>query len=258
MGTALVTGATSGIGEEFCWQLAAAGHNLVIVARNEQKLNETAQKITQAARVKVEVLPADLTKPEDVEKVCERLTAKQAPVGLLVNNAGMALGQPFAAGSYEKEEYALDLMVRSVMRLAHAAANAMGERGRGAILNVSSIASRTPYGTYAAHKAWVRSFTEGLALEMAPKNVTVTALMPGWVMTEFQQRGGLDHTIWPKFMWIDVAEVVSQSLAAVRRGQVEVVPTWRYAVLDQVMRLAPRSVVRQIASRIGDPEHPVV
>ena len=179
MGIALVTGATSGIGEEFCWQLAAAHHDLVLVARREEKLRKLAEDLRQIAGVKAEVIVADLGVAGDVDRVAQRLLDEQSPVGLLVNNAGFALGCSFIDNTIEAEENALDVMVRAPMVLSYAALNAMRARGRGAIINVSSVASETGAGTYSAHKAWIRAFSEGLSEELRGSGVTVTAVCPG-------------------------------------------------------------------------------
>lgn len=243
-GTALVTGATSGIGLEFAWQLAAARHHLVLVARDVERLERVAAQIRAAAAVDVEVLPADLSRPAELDRVAERLRSSERPVGLLVNNAGFAIGQRFSDGDLEVELGALDVMVRAVLTLSHAASGAMVERGRGAILNVSSVAALTAMGTYAAHKAWVRTFSEGLAAELAGTGVTVTALCPGLVHTELHARAELADDGWPSFAWIDVASMVEAALAAVRRGTVIVTPTLRYRLGSALLRLLPRSVVR--------------
>ncbi|MBV7362926.1 SDR family oxidoreductase [Actinomycetaceae bacterium TAE3-ERU4] len=258
MGTALVTGATSGIGKEFCWQLAAAGHNLVIVSRSNDKLCDLAEKLRQAAAVKVEVLPADLTVDSDLEKVVHRLEKSENPVGLLVNNAGMALGQRFLDGDLKREVFALNLMVKAPMVLAHAAGRAMRERGRGAIINVSSIASRTAYGTYASHKAWLRTFSEGLSNELIGTGVTVTALMPGWVHTGFHEAAGLDDSIWPSWAWIKAETVVQNALQAVRRKRVETVPSLQYRLVDGILHHAPRFLVRKFTGRVREGQDPVV
>ena len=138
MATALITGATAGLGLEFAWQLATAKHDVVLVARNEERLTRLAAQLEAAAGIRAEVLVADLSVRADVERVAERLRATERPVGLLVNNAGLGLNQRFVGGDLADEETALAVMVRAVMVLSHAAAGAMVARGRGAILNVAS------------------------------------------------------------------------------------------------------------------------
>lgn len=250
MGTALVTGASAGLGEEFCWQLAAARHNLVVVARREDRLRELARRIEQAMAVRVEVLPADLSLDEDVQRVAARLRDPDRPVGLLVNNAGFGRGKPFLEGDFNEELDALRVMVQAVMVLTRAAGEAMVQRGRGAILNVSSVASDTGMGTYSAHKAWVKAFSEGLAEELRGSGVSVTAVMPGMVATEFHERTAVDVTRVAAISWISAEDVVSQALAAVRRRQVLVTPTLRYKLTSTGVKLAPRWVVRTVTRQI--------
>lgn len=245
MGTALVTGATSGLGTEFCWQLAAAGHDLVLVARREKELNNLADQLRAIAGVRAEVLPADLSDPSQVERVCARLDSDEAPVGLLVNNAGYALGEAFVDNDLAAECAALDVMVRAPMVLAHHAVRAMRDRGRGAVLNVASVAAETGAGTYSAHKAWVRAFTEGLAEELRGSGVTVTAVCPGPVHTNFFDAAGVDMSGAPQWLWAQPEQVVSDALDAVRWGRVLVVPTVPAKVAMAAMRLAPRWLTRR-------------
>ncbi|MPV36383.1 SDR family NAD(P)-dependent oxidoreductase, partial [Georgenia subflava] len=246
MGTALVTGATSGIGLELAWQLATSRHRLVLVARSADRLEKVAHQIRSAAAVKVEVLPADLSTRAGRDAVVDRIRQAHRPVGLLVNNAGFGLGQHLLDGELAREEEALEVMVRAVLVLSKAAAEAMVARGRGAILNVSSMSAFTAMGTYAAHKAWVLTFTEALAGELSGTGVTATALCPGLVRTEFHQRSGVDADAWPDAGWIDVERVAAAGLAAVRRGQVVVTPSLRYTALAAGLRLAPRRLVRAV------------
>lgn len=246
MGTALVTGASAGLGLEFAWQLATARHDLVLVARDEERLQRLAAQLEAAAGVRAEVLAADLADREQLERVAERLRQPERPVGLLVNNAGLGLNQRFVGGDLAQEEAALDVMVRAVLVLSHAAAGPMTERGRGAILNVASVAALLASGTYSAHKAWVRSFTEGLAVELKGTGVTATALCPGFVHTEFHERGRIDVSAYPEVAWLNAEDVVATALADVRRGAVISTPSLRYRTLSAVARLAPRSAVRAV------------
>lgn len=254
MGTALITGASEGIGLEFAWQLAEAQHNLVLVARRRQKLEEIAAKIHNLAGVKVEVLAADLSTQAGVDAVAERIRSTQLPpTGLLVNNAGFGLGQSFIDGDMGRELDALNVMVRAVMELSRAATDVMIPRGHGAILNVASVAARTVMGTYSAHKAWVATFTESLSTELAGTGVTATVLLPGLTRSGFHAAAHIDDTQWPKFVWLESQYLVSQALDAVRKGRVYCVPSLRYALSEAVLRRLPRCGVRYFvgASRVA-------
>lgn len=244
MGTALITGASSGLGLEFAWQLAAAKHNLVLVSRDTGRLTELADQLRAAANVRVEVLPADLTEPEELEIVAQRLQTLERPVGLLINNAGLGIAQGFVGGDLDREVKALDLMVKAMLVLSHTAAQQMSSRGRGAILNVGSVAGHLATGTYSAHKAWVRSFTESLAVELRQTGVTATVLQPGFVRTEFHERAEIDSSILPNFAWLNAEDVVSAALRDVRRGVVLSTPSLRYRAVSGLLRIAPRRTIR--------------
>ncbi|NTW40452.1 MAG: SDR family oxidoreductase [Cellulomonadaceae bacterium] len=246
MATALITGASAGLGLEFAWQLATARHDVVLVARDVERLERLAGQLRAAAGIRAEVLPADLADREQVERVAERLRTPERPVGLLVNNAGFGLGQKFVGGDLAEHERSLDVMVRAVMVLSHAAVGPMVERGRGAVLNVSSVAALTAMGTYSADKAWVRVFTEGLAVELRGTGVTATALCPGLVHTEFHERAGLEREV-PELAWLNADAVVSAALADVRRGAVISTPSLRYGVMSEVARLLPRAAIRALS-----------
>lgn len=247
MGNALITGASAGLGREFAHQLAAEGNDVILVARSEDRLNELADELNEAFGVNVEVLPADLRLPDDVERVAARLRESHDPVTLLVNNAGFGVGQDFVGGSLFREMEALNVMVAAVLVLTHAAAETMVARGRGAILNIASMTSLTAQGTYSAHKAWVRTFTEGLAAELAGTGVVATVSNPGLIRTEFHERSNVDASQWPDGVFADPATVVRESLDAVRRGQVIVTPTPLYKAAAAVLRATPRAVVRKVA-----------
>ncbi|MDO8143477.1 MULTISPECIES: SDR family oxidoreductase [Isoptericola] len=253
MGTALVTGATAGLGLEIAWQLATARHDLVLVARDGERLDRVAGQIRAAAGVHVEVIQADLARHDDVTRVAERLTVTGAdpeddrrPVGLLVNNAGFAPAQRFVAGDLDIELDAVDVMVRAVMVLSHAAVGQMVPRGRGAVLNVASVAALTAGGSYAAAKAYVRTFTEGLAVELKGTGVTATVLCPGFTRTEFHDRAGLSTEVLPDGAWLHAADVAAEALADVRRGVVISTPSVRYKAAAALLRAMPRWAVRAV------------
>lgn len=244
MATALITGGTAGLGLEFAWQLATARHDLVLVARDGDRLEEVADALRSAAGVDVEVIVADLAQLADLERVAARVRDRERPVSLLVNNAGFGLNQPFVGGDLDVELRAVDVMVRAVLVLAHEAADAMRERGRGAILNVGSVAGLTTSGTYSAIKAWVRTFTEVLAVQLRGTGVTATVLCPGLTHTEFHERSSIDTGAIPELAWLDADRVVADALEDVRRGRVISTPSLRYTAASAVLRLLPRAAVR--------------
>ncbi|MGW2095604.1 SDR family NAD(P)-dependent oxidoreductase [Promicromonospora sukumoe] len=257
MGTALITGGSAGLGLEFARQLAAAGHDLVLVARDERRLEEVAGQLRAATGVAVEVLPADLSVPDDVARVARRLAVVGGrpddgdlrPVGLLVNNAGFATSSPFSAGRVTTERRGIDVMVKAVVELTYAAVGQMRERGRGAILNVGSVAALTAGGTYAAAKAYVRTFTESLAAELKGTGVTATVVAPGFTHTEFHARAGItESSIVPEWGWLEAEDVVRAALADVRRGVVLSTPSLRYKVASAALRVMPRWAVRAVGS----------
>jgi short-subunit dehydrogenase len=247
MGTALITGASAGLGVEFAWQLATVRHNLVLVARDRSRLELTAARIRSAAGVRVEVLQADLSDPAGIALVSARLAQDENPVGLLINNAGFGHRGSFLEVELEDSIKALDVMVRAVMELSWVAGRSMTGRGRGAILNVSSVAAHMASGTYAAAKAWVKTFTESLAVELKGTGVTATALLPGLTRTEFHSRAGIDDLSYPAVAWLNADDVVARALADVRRGRVLSTPSLRYGVLGQVMRVLPRAMMRSLS-----------
>lgn len=251
MGIALVTGGTSGIGASFARQLAAKGYDIVLVARNKERLDETAHELRGMGRT-VEVLPADLSKRADVAKVVTRLEDTAKPIDILVNNAGFGMHSKLSDADPSRHDFALEVMVRSVRELAAAAARAMRSRGRGQIINVSSTAGFIAMSSgYSAIKAWVTNFSEGLSNELHKTGVTVTALCPGWVHTEFHERAGISKGGIPGWMWLDADKLVRSALRDAERGKVISIPSVRYKVLMGVVRILPRSVVRAISRAIS-------
>ncbi|MFG2512422.1 SDR family NAD(P)-dependent oxidoreductase [Streptomyces sp. NPDC048584] len=250
MGVALVTGGTSGIGAAFARALADRGWDLVLVARDRDRLDRMAVELGARGRT-VEVLPADLSDRTDVERVAARLEDSGRPVDMLVNNAGFGVHAPLASPDTTVHDRALEVMGRTVLVLSGAAARAMRDRGAGAIVNVSSTAGHVTMGSYSAVKAFVTTLTEGLANELHGTGVTVTALCPGWVRTEFHERAGIRSSSIPGFLWLDADRLVETGLRDVRRGRVISMPSLRYRVLIWFTRHLPRSTVRWISRRIS-------
>lgn len=248
LGTALVTGPTAGIGHQFAQQLAARGHDLVLVARDEKRLAEVAAELRASYDVEVEVLPADLTDRASLVRVEERLADPDRPVELLVNNAGFGLKGRFLSNDIDAETAMLEVLVTAVLRLTHAALGPMAERGHGGVINVSSVAGLLPRGTYSAAKAWVNSFTEWAAHEYGPRGVTVMVLAPGFVRTEFHGRMGVDQSSAPDFLWLEADRLVRDALADYDRGHTWSVPGAQYKVITSVARLVPNGVLQRFQS----------
>jgi short-subunit dehydrogenase len=252
--TALVTGATAGIGLAFVRHLAAEGYDLILVARDEARLAATAAELPG----KSEVLAADLGTDEGRERVAERLSDAERPVDLLVNNAGLSLNTPFLRSTPALETSLLNLNVHAVMRLTLAAAQAMTARGKGDIINVSSVSGfgvAMPGSTYPASKAWVTNFTESVALSAKRFGVRVMALCPGYVKTEFHGRAGINMSKLPGWLWLNADTLVIDALKDLRRGKIVSVPTWKYKIAVFGLRHMPRPLVQLVArdtrGRIG-------
>jgi short-subunit dehydrogenase len=245
---ALVTGASAGIGEAFARQLAKDGYDLVLVARRRDRLETLAKELGSAHGVSCEVISADLAKNDEVAGIEERLRA--GDIDLLVNNAGFGTFGEFAKLPLDRELEELDLNVRALMRLSHAALGGMTERGRGGIINVASAAGFQPIpynATYSATKAFVLHFSEALHEEARGRGVSVTCLCPGPVRTEFQQVSGVDEKALPSFAWVGVDTVVGDALSALRQGRAIALPGTFNAVTANSVRLVPRFLVRRIA-----------
>jgi uncharacterized protein len=244
MPTALVTGATSGIGLGFARRLASDGHDLVLVARDRERLASVADELSRSG-VQCSVISADLSVRASLDEVAARITEGSPRVDVLVNAAGFGVGQHFVAGSLDVEQAVIDVMVTAVMRLSHAALPGMVERRRGALINVSSVAGFLPYGSYSAAKAWVTTFTQGIATEVAGSGVRVMAVCPGFVRTEFHDRAGIEIDRSSDTWWLEVDDVVDTALRDLRRGRVISVRGAAYKGLVAGTHLLPRDLVRR-------------
>jgi uncharacterized protein len=246
--TALVTGATAGIGASFVRALSARGYDLVLVARDEERLRAMGVG---------EVLAADLADDKGCALVEERCAAG---VDLLVNNAGIGTRGAFDTVAVEHEEQMLRVNVRAVMRLTHAALPPMVARGSGAILNVSSVAGFAPGArgaTYSASKAWVTNFSESLHLQYADRGVKVMALAPGFTRTEFHDRAEMDVSGIPEALWLQADRVVADALADLDRGKPLSVPGLQYKAIVAASRVIPTGiragVTRVVRKRLPGP-----
>ena len=245
-GTALITGPTAGIGRAFAEQLAARGHDLVLVARDSNRLVELAERLESRHGVRVEVLSADLADRASLATVEARVADPERPVVMLVNNAGFGHKQPFTENSVEDEQQMLDVLVVAVMRLSHAALRGQAARGRGGIINVSSVAAYFPRGTYGAAKAWVNQFGLWAAAEYRSRGVIVTTVCPGFTKTEFHQRMGVRRGTG--FLWLEPAFVVERALADFDRGRALSIPGRQYRAIVAATRLVPSRALQTYQS----------
>ncbi|QNN82809.1 SDR family NAD(P)-dependent oxidoreductase [Brachybacterium sp. Z12] len=248
--TSLITGASSGLGTEYAHQLARRGDHLVLVARDAARLEELAAELTRAGAAEVEVLSADLSSPDGIAAVVERLTDEARPVETLINSAGFGLPLAFERNDIEDEARHLRLHVEVPMRLMHAALPGMLARRSGTILNISSASAVMPRSTYAAVKSWQVMFSRWASSQYRSRGVTVTAVCPGYTHTDFHARLGLakgEEGI-PDWLWLEAPRVVSESLRDVARAKAVSVPSRRYKAIYTAARLAPDGLMARLAA----------
>ncbi|WP_313823370.1 SDR family oxidoreductase [Citricoccus sp.] len=245
--TILITGATAGLGAEFARQLAGQGHHLVITSRNPHQLVAKARGLEAQYGISVETLTTDLSTAEGIEVVAARLRQREQPITMLVNNAGSGLATEFHASEAEDELAMLKLLVEAPMLLSHAAIQAFLARGGGRIINVSSVAGFLPEGSYGAAKAWSISFSRWANTRYKPDGVTITALCPGPVRTEFHTRAGIDTSKRPKWAWMDAEDVVREGLTAAAEGRSVCIPSRRYRSLMTAARFSPDALVERFS-----------
>jgi short-subunit dehydrogenase len=248
---ALVTGATSGIGESFTRLLASNKYNVVLVARDLPRLQERAQGLEAKYGIKTQVIQADLATDEGCLKVEKYILENQ--VDVLINNAGFGTSKAFTKSTLEIEQQLLDVLVRTPMRLMHVALPLMKQRNQGIIINVSSVAGYIAGGSYSASKSYLTVLTESLHTELAATNVKVSALCPGFTRTEFHQRGKMSMKGLPNFLWLNSDRLVEQSWKDAMKGKAVSVPGWQYKLLVFVVQtLVPRSLVRKVGMNLRD------
>src|SRR6478609_632547 len=247
--TALVTGATAGLGAEFARQLAEQGHRVVLVARDAGRLAATAAELENSYGAAAETISADVTDDAGIAAVVARLSDPERPVEILVNNAGIGLLRSFEDNGIAEEKKHLKLHVEAAMELTHAALQGMLARQSGRIINVASVAAFLPRGTYSAAKAWLLSFSRSANMAYAARGVKVTAVCPGFTHTEFHDRMGMDKTATPRWMWLEARQVVSEGLADNAKGRAVSIPSKRYKVLTSVARVLPSKLVAGPARR---------
>jgi short-subunit dehydrogenase len=247
---AVVTGASAGIGKEFCERLAARGYDLIMVARDGNRLEALRRDLEQRHDIGVDVFPADLTLDDDVSRLAG-LVAGTSRLALLVNNAGFGTRGALADASPARQEAMLRLHTLAPMRLTQAALPVLLKNGRGAIVNVSSVASflySAGNVNYCATKAYLTTFSEGLAAELRGTGVRAQALCPGFTRSEFHGRMDADIRGIPAWMWMSAGKVVETSLRNLERGgPVVCVPGVRYKLAVLLLRLLPRRLISPLA-----------
>jgi short-subunit dehydrogenase len=251
---ALVTGASSGIGEAFARALAARGHDLAVVARRRGRLDSLAASLGGDG-VRVHVLAADLRAPSEVRSVLGRLADRRLSVQVLVNNAGFGVWGRFHEQDLDLQLDQLRVHAEASVLLTHGLAGAMADRGEGAIVNVASSAALQPVpylAVYSATKAFLTSFTEAIDAELRPRGVSVLAVHPGAVATEFGRVSGVDPEGEPGPV-ISARRVADESLRALERGRRSLVPDWRMRAMLRGSRLLPRGLRMAVTERAYRP-----
>jgi uncharacterized protein len=257
---AAITGASSGIGATFARKLAARGYDLVLIARREDRLRSLAEELAAAHRISAESMAADLIQEADLQRVSDRLE-KDSRLALLVNNAGFGTLGFFNETDLRGQTGMHLLHVMAAMRLTHAALANMVPRGKGAVINVASVAGfvMSPGSvSYCATKAWMNRFTEGLAIELAIKRsaVKVQALCPGFTLSEFHDTVGMDRSTIPQSLWMTSDFVVEESLRGLDAGKLFVIPGWRYKLIVAATKLFPDALLRRVYTRASRRRRP--
>lgn len=244
---ALVTGASAGLGAAFARALGRRGYDLILVARRRERLEALAEELAKAGAT-AEVWPADLTDAAALAGVEERIR-RHDRLAMLVNNAGFGLDGLFHESDLSGPDAMVRLHVLAPVRLTHAALPGMTARGRGAVIQVSSVAAwlqGAGGAMYCATKAFLNSFTLSLAIELAGTGVRVQTLCPGFTYTEFHDVLGMDRRLVPKFWWLRAEYVAEQSLRDLDRGKVVSIPSLRYKLLAAVFRVMPQWVINRV------------
>ncbi|MGH7986214.1 MAG: SDR family NAD(P)-dependent oxidoreductase [Candidatus Binataceae bacterium] len=256
MSTALITGASSGLGEQFAYSLGRRKYNLVLIARREERMRSIAARAKEMGAPETRVIACDLSRREAPEEIQRRLDGEQVTIDYLVNNAGFGTSGHFERLPLERELEEIDLNVKALVALTRLFLPAMVRRHGGTILNVASTAAFQPVPymtTYAATKAFVLSFSQGLAAELSGTGVTVTAVCPGPVRTEFQGVAHNEKAFMPSFTYMEAPKVVEQAIAAAASRRGVYVNGALNFTMAQMTRFVPRSWVTAIARNIYRP-----
>ena len=245
---ALVTGATSGIGESFTRLLAENNYNIVLVARDMPRLQERARELEAKFRVETHIIQADLSTDAGCTAVEHYIANNQ--VDVLINNAGFGLNKAFTISDLDAEQQMFDVLIRTPMRLMHVALPLMKQRNKGVIINVSSVAGYIAGGSYSAAKSYLTVISESLHTELAGTNIRISALCPGFTRTEFHQRGRMSMKGLPSFMWLDSDKLVAKAWSDALKGEAVSIPGWQYQLLVFVIQTLPRSIIRKVGMNL--------
>jgi short-subunit dehydrogenase len=251
---ALVTGASAGIGESFTRLLAREGYDLVLVARDLDRLKERRDALLSThPTISIELLSADLSTEEGIAAVEDVV---RSGVSVLINNAGFGINKSFTRSHIDHEKDLLSVLVTAPLRLTHTALSASWDQDASAgerdlkIINVSSVASWIAGGTYSAAKSYLTVLSESLHTELAGSSVKVMALCPGFTRTEFHQRGRMKMSGLPKFLWMSADEVTTIAWRDLHAGKPISVPGWHYKIISVIARAAPRPLVRKVGMNL--------
>ena len=245
---AIVTGATSGIGESFTRLLAENNYKIVLVARDLPRLQERARGLQEKFNVETHIIQADLSTEIGCAAVEQYIADNQ--IDVLINNAGFGLNKAFTMSALEAEQQMFDVLVRTPMRLMHVALPLMKQRNKGVVINVSSVAGFIAGGTYSASKSYLTVLSESLHTELADTNIRISALCPGFTRTEFHQRGRMSMKGLPSFMWLDSDTLVAKSWSDALKGEAVSIPGWQYQLLVFIIQGLPRSIVRKVGMNL--------
>ena len=248
MASALITGGTSGIGHAFAVEFASRGTDLILVARDADRLEKVAAELRETHGIEVETISADLAVRDDVMRVADRIEDPARPIDWLINNAGFGLHSTVLDRSeIDIQARAFDVMCLAVLILGGAAGRAMRARGSGRIVNVASTSAAIYTGNYSAVKAWARTYSTALQLELRGTGVTVTGLLPGWVRTEFHDRAGINASKLPGFVWIEADKLVRSCLADAEKGRIESIPDLKWKIAMFIGDHGPRGLARLVS-----------
>jgi short-subunit dehydrogenase len=253
--TVLITGASTGIGYELARLFAMNGYRLVIVARNEKRLQQLAEKWSGEFDVPVEVIAKDLTDPAAPEEIISLLAKKGITIDILINNAGFGLYGPFTETSFQQELDMIQVNITALTYLTKRLVTGMVSRGKGRILNVASTAAFQPgplMAVYYATKAYVLSFSEALANELKDKGITVSALCPGPTQTEFGKKANLGQSKLFQGNIMNAQEVATIGYRGMMAGKTVIVPGVKNQILAKSVRFLPRRIVTDIVRKIQE------